>query len=214
MAIETWGQRSTLAHSGFIRLAVGLADAWPLKRLYSSLFLEKVRTARSGLGRCVAIEMRTGVTTAGCGRGFRPRQGSHSISRWLSVAPPPEPRNCSTYHHRLRNDLTHHHRLRNDLNHCHRAATTRSLSVGLMVMAVGRRDAGNGWCRRQDAGGGATLNHRLIEYDPCRGRKLKPNAVECPSTPEPRIAPRITLISTTTPTIAIGPQRQDHCLWV
>ncbi len=31
------------------------------------------------------------------GFGFGPRQGSHSISWWLSEAPPPEPRNRSTH---------------------------------------------------------------------------------------------------------------------
>ena len=42
--------------------------------------------------------------------GFRPRQGSHSISRWLSEAPPPE----------TRNDLTH------SLNHQKRLIPSRS----------------------------------------------------------------------------------------
>jgi len=36
------------------------------------------------------------VSSTLCGLGFRPRQGSHAISRWLSAAPPPEARNDLT----------------------------------------------------------------------------------------------------------------------
>ena len=49
-----------------------------------------------------------------------------------------------------------------------------------MAIAVGSRDAGNGWRRWRDAGGVAPLNHRLMECDPCRGQKHLRHRV-CPS---------------------------------
>jgi len=54
------------------------------------------------------------------------------------------------------------------INPCHWPHNDQIPVCELKEMAVCRPDAGYVWRRRRDAGGGATLNHRLIECDPSR----------------------------------------------